>query len=386
MNFYAASSHATELIHEMTQFARGRYPSFVTSPWPANPSTIPVFSLHDVFPESFERRLAYLAENGYRTIGADEYVDRVGKTRGDRVVMLTFDDGRDSLWTVAYPYLKKYGMTAVAFVLPGETPEAPEPRPFFDGSGGGSPFAHELCSWAELAAMAPVIDVQSHSATHFIMFASERVVDFFSPRIRDRWMNIEWPVMNGIDRPPPLGAPIYDMDSRLSDTPRLMESGAVRNACAAVVAEGGGEEFFRRPDWKKALMEAHEKAVSAADAPFKRESPEEQAAAVREAVTDSKTTIESRLGKKVAHLCLPFGIGGRIAIKAAAEAGYRSVHWGVSAEPWADSVVEITSVTRIKDDYLPRLPGRGRAPLLSIFGGKAVRRLAFGLKGKGRLR
>ena len=41
--------------------------------------------------------------------------------RGDHVTLLTFDDGRASVWSVAYPLLKQYGMRGVCFLIPGCT-------------------------------------------------------------------------------------------------------------------------------------------------------------------------------------------------------------------------------------------------------------------------
>ena len=43
-----------------------------------------------------------------------------GKLITNKSVLLTFDDGRGTLWSVAYPMLKKYGMKATAFIVPGK--------------------------------------------------------------------------------------------------------------------------------------------------------------------------------------------------------------------------------------------------------------------------
>ena len=50
-----------------------RYPPFVTGG--ALPrGDVPVFVFHSLEPVSFARKLRHLAENGYVTLGADEYV------------------------------------------------------------------------------------------------------------------------------------------------------------------------------------------------------------------------------------------------------------------------------------------------------------------------
>ena len=50
----------------------GRYPPFVTG-GPLPRGHVPVFVFHSLEPESFERKLRYLADNGYVTLSADEY-------------------------------------------------------------------------------------------------------------------------------------------------------------------------------------------------------------------------------------------------------------------------------------------------------------------------
>jgi peptidoglycan/xylan/chitin deacetylase (PgdA/CDA1 family) len=68
---------------------------------------------------TFERHLAYLQEQGFRTVTMDEVL---GHMRGDRVlrgkcVVLTFDDGDESIYRYAYPLLEKYGMRGTVFVI-----------------------------------------------------------------------------------------------------------------------------------------------------------------------------------------------------------------------------------------------------------------------------
>jgi len=86
----------------------GRYPDFVTG-GPLARGDIPVFVFHSVEPESFGRKLRYLAENGYSTLSADEYF-RALMGAGpvpERAVLLTFDDGRSSVWGVGAPLLSR---------------------------------------------------------------------------------------------------------------------------------------------------------------------------------------------------------------------------------------------------------------------------------------
>ena len=52
---------------------RGRYPPFVTG-GELPRGDVPVFVFHGAEPDSFSRKLAHLAENGYVTLSAEEYV------------------------------------------------------------------------------------------------------------------------------------------------------------------------------------------------------------------------------------------------------------------------------------------------------------------------
>ena len=68
-------------------------------------NNIPVFSFHSVKPELVEEQFRYLSENNYTTLDASSFNEILtGKNSGIRnSVVLTFDDGRKSLWTTAFP-------------------------------------------------------------------------------------------------------------------------------------------------------------------------------------------------------------------------------------------------------------------------------------------
>jgi hypothetical protein len=70
----------------------------------------------------------------------------------------------------------------------------------------------------------------------------------------------------------------------------------------AFVRENGGEEFFRRADWRALLAREMERAPSAGD-PW--ESEEESRARLDAEVRESKGILESRLGRRVRIVCWP---------------------------------------------------------------------------------
>ena len=68
---------------------------------------------------TFERHLAYLREHGFRTVTMEDVLNHM---RGDsllrgKCVVLTFDDGDESVYRYAYPLLEKYGMRGTIFVI-----------------------------------------------------------------------------------------------------------------------------------------------------------------------------------------------------------------------------------------------------------------------------
>ena len=72
-----------------------------------------------VSPEQFEAQIRALSEAGYTGVSFDElqaYVLR-GAPLPEKPVVITFDDGYESNYTLAYPILQKYNMKAAIFVI-----------------------------------------------------------------------------------------------------------------------------------------------------------------------------------------------------------------------------------------------------------------------------
>ena len=72
-----------------------------------------------VSPEQFEAQIRALSEAGYTGVSFDElqaYVLR-GAPLPEKPVVITFDDGYESNYTLAYPILQKYGMKATIFAI-----------------------------------------------------------------------------------------------------------------------------------------------------------------------------------------------------------------------------------------------------------------------------
>ena len=63
----------------------------------------------------FRADLAFLQENGYRTLGVDEFCKRDLREE-EKTVLLTFDDARRNFFKVAFPLLCEFKSQATLFV------------------------------------------------------------------------------------------------------------------------------------------------------------------------------------------------------------------------------------------------------------------------------
>lgn len=69
--------------------------------------------------ESFEKDLQLLKSKGYQSVSVKQLID-FSQGEGDipqKAILITFDDGQETLYEYAMPLLQKYGFTAVGFVV-----------------------------------------------------------------------------------------------------------------------------------------------------------------------------------------------------------------------------------------------------------------------------
>jgi peptidoglycan/xylan/chitin deacetylase (PgdA/CDA1 family) len=92
--------------------------------------TVPILLYHHISIETppvrytiavqrFEEQLDYLVAHDYETITMQDLVDaiRIGMPLPSRPVMLTFDDGNQDLFELAFPRMQARGMVGVAYVV-----------------------------------------------------------------------------------------------------------------------------------------------------------------------------------------------------------------------------------------------------------------------------
>ena len=109
--------------------------------------------------EQFEKDLVFLKEKGYETVTVSQLLDySQGKGKlPEKAIMITFDDGCETLYAYAKPLLEQYDFTAVGFVV-----------------GSLADYYTELddhnlnysnLNWAEIKelSMGNTVEIQSHS-------------------------------------------------------------------------------------------------------------------------------------------------------------------------------------------------------------------------------
>jgi peptidoglycan/xylan/chitin deacetylase (PgdA/CDA1 family) len=386
--------HARDVFEVPRDLLLGRYPDFVTG-GPLPKGHVPVFVFHSLEPESFGRKLRYLSDNGYVTLSADEYFQVLmnARTAPDRAVVLTFDDGRGSLWSVGLPLMRRYGMRGIVFLVPGRTPSRPGALPpTLDDVRQGSAKADAVLgreaadgaflSWEEVAALSrsSLFDFQSHTFSHARIHTGPQVEGFLTPSLRHGYAAMDVPLLHGdgqdvLAADAPLGVPFFRSEPRTSEALRFFEDPAVRHACVDAVAQEGGEGFFYRKGWQKTLR----RLVDNRSIGGRLETPEERETAIRVELERAKTAIEERTERDVLHLCYPWHVSGPTARRLAREVGYRTAFCGkVKRVPITLPGGDPLAIARVGEDYVELLPGKGRGNLSGILRKKWSRRLGGG--------
>jgi len=114
-------------------------------------------------PELFRRGIAKLYENRYRTVSLLETVDclLMRKPFPERSLVITFDDGYQTVYEKAFPVLQDYGMIATIFLTVGEMGRVKpgERLPSLEG--------RSMLNWREIQEMKQWgIEFGAHTLTH----------------------------------------------------------------------------------------------------------------------------------------------------------------------------------------------------------------------------
>ena len=143
-------------------------------------TSIPIVALHGIEPfaagrwetstENFDYLCSLLKSLGYQTITLLDLYNYVsfGKALPEKPIILTSDDGYQSIYTNAFPVLKKYGFKMTVFLIDGYmgNSEAERRNNDFD-KGVGAVVVRPMLIWPEVNAMSKYgIEFGSHGIIH----------------------------------------------------------------------------------------------------------------------------------------------------------------------------------------------------------------------------
>lgn len=387
-NFHEISLEAGHLVN-------GRYPDFVRLRQPP-PLTngIPVFMFHSIKPDVFEAQMRFLASNGYQTITCDEFYEMITQHRPipPKTVLLTIDDGKSSVWVHAYPLLKKYNFKATIFLIPGYIQESADydynledywnkrcqPGQVRSRDNDFNP----LLTWQQIREMrsSGLIDFQCHTLFHHKVFTGPDIIDFFNPSHREPIFNVVVPIdyedrlISG-NHEDLYGMPIHSNQPLMAAQPRYFNDVGCTDSCIEYVANNGGIKFFTKSTWRQELRGFISRDGTGFN--HRYQSQQETQKEIFDNLVAARKLIEENVpGQAVRHLCYPFGIGSKEAVKCSMDAGYVSNFWVTHPSKAINRAGDDPFYCcRLKDDYIFRLPGTGRKSLLEILLQKLKRRV-----------
>jgi len=383
---------------QIREICLGCHPNFV---WENSSKEIyegiPVYIFHTIKPEEFEEKLIFLKRNNYITITAEDVFQILAERKKIRPksVLLTFDDGRKSVWSTVFPLLKRYGFKATVFIIPGQMNDESNVSPNLDDIGKKGVDVSKikdcdkseqpLISWEEARIMheSGYIDIQCHMNNHLRIPIGPKIESFVNPDMVKRYFfKFEIPFMQGVEfnidkYKSLLGAPIYQSCPGQLDRRMFIEDIDLRNLCVEYVRHNGGEKFFKNKHWQHGLKIVVNNYQKDHDFNNRYESKDNTRKRILNDLTSAKEKIEHLIpGKEVRHLSFPWGAGSNVTIGLLKRAGYVSAYWRTiphrSINKPGDDPFKIV---RLKHDYIWRLPGQGRKSLPEVFGFKIIRRI-----------
>ena len=380
------------LIYEFKTLLK-YYPKFILSNNVKNLNNeVPVFTYHTIDPSSFESQLRYLKDNDYKTLSINEYYKIIigEKQIESKSVLLTIDDGRLSFWKYGYPLLKKYNMKATLFIIPGRIADSEIARKNLNDVWNRKFEFRELsdtdeldldyCNWNEIKKMksSNLIDIENHSLFHKPVFTETKIIDIIDSETKLSLL-ASYFSDNDIDKKiikeEYIGLPIFKYSSLMEGKSSFTISNKLK-------------KYFREQyEIQKNLGKSKQQILKIFNKNFDKNNflseiqyikDEVPKNLIRDDIKKASSIIMNKIGDDSGtHFCLPYTLGSDITIDVLKEIGIKTCFWGVLEnkkmnKPGDDPYYNC----RIKDDFIFRLPGKGRKSLPSIYGGKIRRRLS----------
>jgi peptidoglycan/xylan/chitin deacetylase (PgdA/CDA1 family) len=190
--------------------------------------------------ETFVAHLSHLRDHDWTVIDLDAALAGLERpeTLPPRAALLTFDDGYQTMLTVAAPLLERFGYPGVVFV----------PTEYIGGRNRWDEWIEPdepICSWDELRALeSAAVSVQAHSVTHRAF--SDLTMDEIRAEIRRSKQALE----EGLGRPVELFAyPYGDFGTEREAVDEALRHAGFRAACryGGSVSVPGTDDRYRLP-------------------------------------------------------------------------------------------------------------------------------------------
>ncbi|MFX0140709.1 MAG: polysaccharide deacetylase, partial [Candidatus Hodarchaeota archaeon] len=175
--------------------------------------------------------------------------------------------------------------------------------------------------------------------------------------------------IDNIERKAELGTPIYSFKPRMAGVKRYFDDEYLRKKCIEFVQNNNGKDFFESANWRKKISLVVQDYITNYGLNDHYETDGQMEEKIYKDLYESKRIIEEKLpGKVVQHLAYPYFVGSEISVQISIKAGYRSNFWGIipyrrrtnrqGNDPYR--------VVRLREEYIYRLPGQGRKPLVKV--------------------
>lgn len=205
---------------------------------------VPAYFFHQVEPDGFEKMCAALSAKGIRTLTFSELLEDPDP-HGDSV-LLTFDDGWSSVWSLALPIARRHGVRLTLFATSETMENSSERRPGLDdGILSDQLVARDrsersLLTWGELRGLheSGMVEIQSHSSHHGVVFTGDRLTGYVSDE-RLHWQSGNIPILSrraDTDVPVlklPSGTPLADVGPALVAERRFIIDEEFEAECVA---------------------------------------------------------------------------------------------------------------------------------------------------------
>ena len=367
------------------------YPSFVHSKRKSYlENEIPVFVFHSIDPVTFELQLKYLKSNDYSTLSIEEFKSSLAKNAiFKKTVLLTIDDARLSFWKYAFPLLKKYNMKATLFVIPGRTLDNQTVRynqeDVWDETITESqlesidPNDEELCNWQELEAIhkSKLINIESHTLFHREVFTSKKLLGVINKYSNFSKFNSDIsPYLNkncigkDLDENNYYGYPLFETESLMLGNDHYSIDSKLLEFCKDFYMESNTKDV----SLDKSLLDILKRELHTNKYDFEIINGKDS---VKEDLILARNLIKDKLGDNAGNsICLPWTLGNELTIEILKEINIDLCFWGtLSSKKINKPGDDLLYISRLKSDFIFRLPGIGRESLTTIYLNKFKRRI-----------